>query len=385
MWTGLCFRRCMNVNLGWIVYANFTSMCTDDSDCIRMSNNGNDQICVMSAIAPNTGLTSFNDLYNAFILNFITATMEGWTDFYNYISSTFRDSIYVNNIIKDIYFFCVLMVGGYYLFNLYLAITFGVYENREKEKMKNVSQKSKKLIDLLKLQKLKDDGEDYIPDEQEKKEQFEKEKFDLIEREIDKLDVCYKTINDMCRLKAYSAEEKYYLKKRIIKEDKNARKDLLNYYETLKLQGINPEELNFHQKIKTNEDNKDLIKDKLANLVKNKRKTTVLDRNEQVNYQFNIDLCKESITKAIKDFYQENYQISNANLEKRRKSIDRNDVLIHNNNNVKSVYNETVHQSTLMNNSKLSSILGDSSVSEEKVVTDNSIYKNYGNNHFKNK
>ena len=99
----------------------------------------------------------------------------------------------------------------------------------------------------------------------------------------------------------------------------------------------------------------------------------------------NIDLCKESITKAIKDFYQENYQISNANLEKRRKSIDRNDVLIHNNNNVKSVYNETVHQSTLMNNSKLSSILGDSSVSEEKVVTDNSIYKNYGNNHFKNK
>ena len=36
------------------------------------------------------------------------------------------------------------------------------------------------------------------------------------------------------------------------------------------------------------EDNKDLIKDKLANLVKNKRKTTVLDRNEQVNYQFNI-------------------------------------------------------------------------------------------------
>ena len=382
MWSGLIYKRCMNVNLGYIIdISNHTTMCTYDSNCTLWGGPGNDAICITGTYIPNTGITSYNNFFNAFLTNFIICTMEGWTDIYSYISQTFRDDIMVNTVIKDVYFFILIMVGGYYLFNLYLAVIFSVFQNIEEAKKKKVGEKTKKLIDLLKLQKLRDENDEPLPDEEEKKEVFEKEKFNLIEREIDKLEVNYKTLNDMCIYKSLTPEENYNLNKMIQYEADKAKKEVVDYYEDLKTRGISIENINYQNALQLSFSDKDKnqkeINDKnnpkksdLEGIARAKRKTTIAQRGSQLHIDFNIELCKDSIDKTLKAFATENYNSIAANQEKKRRSLTIQNPVQITNNNQKSVVNETVHQSTLMDYNNLSSILGDSVISEDKEEND---------------
>ena len=69
MWIGNINQRCMSVNLGNIYdISNYTTQCTTNLDCSDFGNNtGNQFICVESYFVPNTGITSYNTIFNALI------------------------------------------------------------------------------------------------------------------------------------------------------------------------------------------------------------------------------------------------------------------------------------------------------------------------------
>ena len=167
MWQGIFYRRCMNVNYGYLVSTQGdTGMCYFDSDCAEYNTYGNTYICAKGYRNPNSGAVNFDNTLTGFITVFVMVTLEGWTDFFTYVNKTFKDKIYINNIIIFCYFHVFVFVAAFYLINLFLAVTNSEFEHIEVSRKQLKEKKS-----FFKLIQGK-----YDIKEREKKEKKEKER-----------------------------------------------------------------------------------------------------------------------------------------------------------------------------------------------------------------
>ena len=124
MWMGNFYRRCMNINYGFMYSTqDSTMMCSFDSDCTELDSYGVKYICAKGYLNPNSGAISFDDTLAGFVTVFVMVTLEGWTDVFTYVSKTFKDKIYINPIIVFLYFHVFVILCSFYLINLFLAVT----------------------------------------------------------------------------------------------------------------------------------------------------------------------------------------------------------------------------------------------------------------------
>ena len=104
MWQGNFFKRCMNVNYGYMSSIQGSEyMCSFDSDCEELNSYGVRYICAKGYINPDSGVISFDNILTGFVTIFVMASLEGWTNVFTYASKTFKDKIYINPIIIIIF------------------------------------------------------------------------------------------------------------------------------------------------------------------------------------------------------------------------------------------------------------------------------------------
>ena len=241
MWQGLFLRRCMNLNFGYLKMADDAdAMCTFDSDCDKYSEPGNKYICAKGFINPSNGVINFDNTLTGFVTVFVIATLEGWTNIWTYVSRTFKDKFYINPVIVFFYFHVFIFVGGFYLINLFLAVTNSEFTNIEKIRVELTSKKS-----FFMLIKSKYDLKEKQKQEKKKKEKELKAKnqrktgeslFELkykieeeafhIRRNVKDIPVNYTTIKDMYILQNNNPEELYKIGKLVKKEEKYLQKDI---------------------------------------------------------------------------------------------------------------------------------------------------------------
>jgi len=247
----------MSVNLGYFYdYSNFTTMCTYDVDCNDFTSPGDNFICVTGFQVPNTGITSYNDIYSSTITAFITATTEGWTDFFNYVGSTFRGNNGINKFIQDIYFLFLIFGGGFYLFNLYLAVVFDTYSVIEEQKLTHLSKNTKRLVDVIK-EKIKQEqyDNDAKEDEEEKLLANGIEKYNVFKKDINIIPKNYTTVKDLIILQNAEGREIYKLQNKMVTMKKMAKDDYKRFIKETKKVELNPDdfELNKSQSLRNKE------------------------------------------------------------------------------------------------------------------------------------
>ena len=223
MWTGLMQRRCVNVELGYSYsYANFTTMCTKSDDCgniytLAPLNPGTKYICAKTDLNPFFGVASFDDFYHSMTVVFLIITMEGWTDYFAFVSKTFTDDIGINLVIIFLFFHLFLFMGGYYLMNLFLAVVWSKFSEIERLNKKTNQATKGSLADKILAYK---EGEK-IPEADESKLSEEqkidklREKFVFIDKDPSKIPISYKTINDIFLMESLTPRESYHLNNRI--------------------------------------------------------------------------------------------------------------------------------------------------------------------------
>ena len=241
MWQGNFLKRCMNLRYGfYISYDDDSGMCTFDSDCDTLNERGNKYICSKGFRNPNKGVITFDNTLTGFVTVFIIVTKEGWTDVWTYVSKTFKDKLYLNPFIIFFYFHVLIFVGGFYLMNLFLAVTNSEFNNIEKIrraffekrsflalmkskydlKEKEKQEKKRKEKELKKKNQRKTD--DDITDLQIK---IEDEAFEIRKRPKD-IPLNYTTIKDMYILQNSNPEEIYQIEEQIDEEKSFLKKDI---------------------------------------------------------------------------------------------------------------------------------------------------------------
>ena len=241
MWMGNFYRRCMNVNYGYMYSTqDSTMMCSFDSDCKELDTYGIKYICAKGYLNPNSGAISFDNTIVGFVTIFVMVTLEGWTNVFTYVNKTFKDKIYINPIIVFFYFHVFVILGAFYLINLFLAVT-----NSEFEKIgadRKLLEEKKSFYKLIK--------ETFDPKEKLKKEKKKKDKkkkddnnmksdqalVDLYYKVKDEayqitknkrdIPVLYSTVKDIYIMSNNNPEELYLEEKRIDEEDSFLSKDI---------------------------------------------------------------------------------------------------------------------------------------------------------------
>jgi hypothetical protein len=143
MWQGLFYRRCMNVNYGYLFSTEKDkTMCSFDSDCKDLETYGQRYICVKGYRNPDSGAFNFDSVLTGFVTIFSMSTLEGWSDIFTYVSKTFKDKIYINPIIVFAYFHFFIFLASFYLLKLFLAVTNAEYEHIEVSRRELIEKKS---------------------------------------------------------------------------------------------------------------------------------------------------------------------------------------------------------------------------------------------------
>ena len=241
MWMGNFYRRCMSVNYGYMYSTQeSTMMCSFDTDCEELNSYGIKYICAKGYINPDSGAINFDDTLGAFVTIFVMSTLEGWTNVFTYVSKTFKDKIFINPIIVFLFFHVFIILGAFYLINLFLAVTNSEFEKIEADR-KLLSEK-KNFFKLIK--------ETFDPKEKLKKEKKQKNKkkkednnmksdqalLDLYYKVKDEayqitknkrdIPVLYSTVKDIYIMSNTDPEELYLEEKRIDEEDTFLSKDI---------------------------------------------------------------------------------------------------------------------------------------------------------------
>ena len=241
MWTGLFYRRCMNVNFGYLFSTNkAVSMCSFDTDCEELNTYGNRYVCAKGYVNPDSGAISFDNTLTGFVTIFIMVTLEGWTNIFTYVSKTFKDKIYINPIIVFLYFHLFIFLGAFYLINLFLAVTNSEFEHIEAERkllsekksfFKLISSKfdlkEKVKIEKKEKNKKKKDNNN-IKSDQALVDLYYKVKDDAfhINRNKRNIPVLYSTVKDMYIMSNNNPEEIYLQTLRIDDEETFLGKDI---------------------------------------------------------------------------------------------------------------------------------------------------------------
>ena len=241
MWMGNFYRRCMNINYGFMYSTQkSTVMCSFDSDCEELDDYGVKYICAKGYRNPDSGAISFDDTLAGFVTIFVMVTLEGWTDVFTYVSKTFKDKIYINPIIVFFYFHVFVILCSFYLINLFLAVTNSEFEKIEADR-KLLSEKKS----FYKLIKETFDPKEKLKKEKKKKDKKKKEDnnmksdqalLDLYYKVQDEaysitknkrdIPVLYSTVKDIYIMSNNNPEELYLEEKRIDEEDTFLSKDI---------------------------------------------------------------------------------------------------------------------------------------------------------------
>ena len=328
MWQGLFLSRCHSFIYGFpLPIDDYQNMCTNDSDCMKFNNLGERFYCAKTFVNPNTDVTSYDNLLNAIITVFIIATMEGWTDIFNYVSQTFKDSYYINSVIIFAYFHVLLFVGGYYLINLYLAVINTKYSEIEsknkKKRKKEILSLYSILMETFKIDKDENENEnkeDVINEDDQIKKI--KDEVYLFDDNAQKIPVSYEHLTDIFVLKTYTPKELYHLKQLILLESKKTLKEYKLKIAQLKKPGNSSS-----NSINTNKITKNKVV-RASSATKEKFKSLGF-RNKSVSHliHHNAELYQEiigpSVIKTIEKFEEEVVQ-SNLEVEikKNKKKIN---------------------------------------------------------------
>lgn len=239
MWQGNYLQRCVSSMYGYPLDISSTNtLCTSSDDCKKFNNNGHRFICVKINKNPNNDCTHFDDTLSGLVTVFIIATMEGWTDFWNYTSNTFKDTLGINAIIIFFYFHILLFVGGYYLINLFLAVIltkFSEVETRINEKKNKHYNLYTYLIQTFdKTEDEENENNEYIEEEEELEKLEDKQnkmqnKIGIFKYKASDYPISYNLLSDIFLLKTYTPQELFTLKKNLLSEAKIA----LNEYNDL--------------------------------------------------------------------------------------------------------------------------------------------------------
>jgi len=241
MWQGLFYRRCMNVNYGFLYsFTKDKQMCTFDSDCSDLESYGIRYICAKSYQNPDMGAFNFDSVLTGFVTIFMMATLEGWSDIFTYVSKTFKDKIYINPIIIFCYFHFFIFLSSFYLLKLFLAVTNAEYEHievsrRELTEKKNFFKLIQSKYDIKMKEKLeKKEKERQLKANNSKKS--DEALRDLYYKVVDEafhinknrrnIPILYSTIKDMYIMSNNNPEEIYLQTLRIDEEETFLGKDI---------------------------------------------------------------------------------------------------------------------------------------------------------------
>ena len=241
MWSGLFYRRCMNVNFGYL-YSNYksTQMCSFDTDCEELNSYGMRFVCAKGYLNPDSGAITFDNTLTGFVTIFVMVTLEGWTTVFTYVSKTFKDKIYINPIIIFLYFHVFVFLGAFYLINLFLAVTNSEFEHIETERKLLAEKKSFFKLIMSKFNLKKKEKLDKKEKNKKKKENnnsksdqalvdlYYKIKDDAfsINKNKRNIPVLYSTVKDMYIMSNNNPEEIYLQDLRIENEETFLGKDI---------------------------------------------------------------------------------------------------------------------------------------------------------------
>ena len=241
MWMGNFYRRCMNLNYGFMYSTQeSTMMCSFDTDCEELNTYGAKYVCAKGYLNPDSGAINFDDTIAGFITIFVMVTLEGWTNVFTYVSKTFKDKIYINPIIVFLYFHAFVILGAFYLINLFLAVTNSEFEKIEADR-KLLSEKKSfyKLLketfdpkEKLKKEKKKNDKkkkeDNNMKSDQALLDLYYKVKDEAYQITKNKRDipVLYSTVKDIYIMSNNNPEELYLEEKRIDEEDTFLSQDI---------------------------------------------------------------------------------------------------------------------------------------------------------------
>ena len=241
MWQGLFYRRCMNVNYGFL-YSTIKDkqMCSFDTDCSDLESYGVRYICSKGFRNPDNGAFNFDNVLTGFVTIFAMATLEGWSDIFTYVSKTFKDKIYINPIIVFAYFHFFIFLSSFYMLKLFLAVTNAEYEHIEVSRRELTEKLSFfKLIQSKYDSKMKEKLEKKEKERQLKANNSKKSDEalrDLYYKVVDEafqinknrrnIPILYSTVKDMYIMSNNNPEEIYLQTKRIDEEETFLSKDI---------------------------------------------------------------------------------------------------------------------------------------------------------------
>ena len=342
MWQGIFYRRCMSVNYGYLVSTvDDEGMCSFDSNCEEYNSYGNTFICAKGYRNPNSGAVNFDNTLTAFVTVFVMVTLEGWTDFFTYVSKTFKDKIYINPIIIFVYFHVFVFVAAFYLINLFLAVTNSEFEHIESSRKELKEKKSfYKLIQ-----------EKYDVKEREKKEKKEKE------RQL-KMNNNKKSDGTLRELYYKITDEAYHIHKN--------KRDIPIIYSTVKdmyiMTNKNPEDL-YLQSLQIEEEEAFLNKDikrqqkEIDELIKKKKKEekrghSILKKDDTIKLKPTVKTKVTFKIRHTKTFADKNNKNEETNQENDKKIAIKHSKSIFQKNSNKNL-NDKEDKSDIKNNSKL--------------------------------
>ena len=241
LWQGNFMKRCMNVNYGYVYSTQGSEyMCSFDSDCEELNTYGLRFVCAKGYINPDSGAINFDNILTGFVTIFVMASLEGWTNVFTYASKTFKDKIFINEIIIFIYFHFFIFFCAFYLINLFLAVTNSEFEHIESERKSLIEKKSffqliKAKYDLREKEKIsKKEKVKKLKENNSKKSnqalidlyyKIKQEAFHIHKKKRN-IPVLYSTVKDMYIMSNDNPEELYLQQLRIEKEEDFLSKDI---------------------------------------------------------------------------------------------------------------------------------------------------------------
>ena len=241
MWMGNFYRRCMNINYGYLYsFEKDKQMCSFDSDCEDLNTYGMRYICSKGYRNPDSGAINFDNTLTGFVTIFVMVTLEGWTNVFTYVSKTFKDKIFINPIIIFFYFHVFVFMGAFYLINLFLAVTNSEFEHIETERKQLSEKKSffklivskfdlkeKEKMDKKERNKKKKENNNRKSD-QALIDQYYKVKDEAfhINKNKRNIPILYSTVKDMYIMSNNNPEELYLQDLRIDAEETFLGKDI---------------------------------------------------------------------------------------------------------------------------------------------------------------
>ena len=372
MWQGLFYRRCMSINYGYFVStSNDKYMCSFDSNCEDLNTYGKTFICAKGYLNPNSGAINFDDIGSSLITVFITATLEGWSYIYTYVSKTFKDKIYINPIIIFLYFHIFIYVGAFYLINLFLAVTNSEFEHhknrsniKEKKSFYKLIKSKYDINEKKKIEKKENEKQLKIKNNKKSDEalkdlyyKVKDEAFHINKNKRD-IPILYSTIKDIYIMANNNPEELFLEKIRIKEEEKNLCLDIERQQKEIKL--LIEEKKRERDKSKINSKNSTKVKNnkKVEKKEENKNKETKITERYKTsgvnflstnngNYNMSIDDIKNSKLKLSK-LNKEDLDIDVSEIVKLKDNINSNLIEYSIENTIKSFKEKIIILKTKM-------------------------------------